>query len=130
MSDVDLLAANQACMAYAVMGIVDQCPQSAQASPELLSTLGSGLAYDPMQSYRTIPLPGPKLLWEARTRAAFDKEFSAGGVLRSSGLISLGDLMDAQQSSHLADSAQKLDRWNASVDNLGLLLGLVGPMLT
>lgn len=40
----------------------------------------------------------------------------------------LGDLIDAQQSVDTPSNAQKLDRWNAGVDNLGCLLNLIGSM--
>ena len=43
-----------------------------------------------------------------------------------SGLVTLGDLIDAQKSGYMLSNAQKLDKWNAGVDNLGSLLNLVG----
>jgi hypothetical protein len=45
------------------------------------------------------------------------------------GFVTLGDLIDAQQSDYTPANAEKLDRWNAGVDNLGSLLNLVGAMV-
>ena len=50
-------------------------------------------------------------------------------MFQSSGLESLGDLIDAQQLDYTPLNAQKLDKWNAGVDNLGSLLNLVGNMV-
>jgi hypothetical protein len=84
---------------------------------------------DPAQTYRDILLPSPKSLWEARTRSAWQSEYDAYRILQVGSLVTLGDLIDAQQSRYTLANAQKLDRWNAGVDTLGSLLNLVGTMV-
>ncbi|KAF2099004.1 hypothetical protein NA57DRAFT_76240 [Rhizodiscina lignyota] len=89
----------------------------------------TGVVCDPSQSYRSLPLPGLKYLWEAPSQAAWEVEYEASRVLQTSGLVTLGDLIDTQQSGYLVSNAQKLDKWNAGVDNLGSLLNLAGTMV-
>lgn len=181
MSIFELLAALQACMIYLIMCIVEQSPQSEEASLELLIVLQdlyflakhttiapinygdlsnprsswedwifaesqrrlanlwfligcvicvkTGLVCDASQSYRTLLLPSPKSLWEAPTQSAWESEYEASRILQTSGLVTLGDLIDVQQSDFLPSNAQKLDKWNAGVDNLGTLLNLVSTMI-
>lgn len=89
----------------------------------------TGLNLDPSQSYRSIPLPSIKCLWEAPTQSAWESEYEASRILQTNGLDTLGDLLDAQKLRHLPRNARKLDVWNAGVDNLGSLLNLVGAMV-
>lgn len=86
----------------------------------------TGTPCDPSQSYRYLPLPGPKSLWEASSQSAWEQEYKANRNLQMSGLVTLGDLIDTQNSGSVLSNAQKLDKWNAGVDNLGSLLNLVG----
>ncbi|KAL9635777.1 MAG: hypothetical protein Q9164_003244 [Protoblastenia rupestris] len=88
----------------------------------------NGNVCDPSQSYRTLPLPSPKSLWEAPTESAWESEYEACRILRTSGLVTLGDLIDAQRSDYTPSNARKLDNWNAGVDNLGCLLNLIHSM--
>jgi hypothetical protein len=83
----------------------------------------------PSQSYREITLPSLKSLWEAPSHAAWAEEYEASYSLQRSGLVTLGDLIDAQRSSYSRSNAQKLDKWSAGVDNLGSLLNLVNTMV-
>lgn len=89
----------------------------------------TGIPCDPMQSYRTIPLPSLKSLWEASDQQTWESEYEATRNLQLSGLTTLGDLIDAQTSALVHKNAQKLDKWNAGIDNLGSLLNLVGSMV-
>jgi hypothetical protein len=89
----------------------------------------TGTRCDPMQTYRSIPLPSTKTIWEASTQSAWEVEYEANRVHQASGLVFLGDLIDAQNASYSLANRQKLDRWNAGVDNLGSLLNLVGTMV-
>ncbi len=89
----------------------------------------TGITCDPSLSYRDLPLPGLKSLWEATSQSAWELEYEASRDLQASGLETLGNLIDAQKSSHSTSNAQKLDKWNAGVDNLGSLLNLVGTMV-
>jgi hypothetical protein len=50
-------------------------------------------------------------------------------MLRLSGLVTLGDLVDLQRADYNPSNARKLDMWNAGIDNLGSLLNLVGSMV-
>ena len=88
----------------------------------------NGNIWDPSRSYRVLPLPCPKNLWEAPTQAAWEAEYEVCQMSQTTHLSTLGDLIDAQQSEHTPWNARKLDQWNAGVDNLGCLLNLVGSM--
>ena len=88
----------------------------------------NGNVCDTSQSYRNILLPCPKSLWEAPTQSAWESEYEACRIAQTGGLVTLGDLIDAQQSDYTPSNARKLDRWNAGADNLGCLLNLVGGM--
>ena len=88
----------------------------------------NGNICDASQSYKTLPLPGPKSLWEAPTQFAWESEYEACHVFQPNGLGTLGDLIDAQQSASIPANARKLDKWNAGADTLGCLLNLVGSM--
>ena len=89
----------------------------------------TGIPCDTSHSYRQIPLPSSKSLWEARTQSAWEAEYEANRMLQMSGLVNLGHLIDLQRSQYTAISARKLDLWNASIDNLGSLLNLVVTMV-
>lgn len=86
-------------------------------------------AHDSTQSHRNLPLPAPKLLWEASSDIAWRSEYEASRILQASGLNCLGDLIDAHNSKELSVHSRKLDLWNASADNLGVLLNLVYTMI-
>ncbi|KIW67837.1 hypothetical protein PV04_07061 [Phialophora macrospora] len=89
----------------------------------------TGVACDPSGSYRSIPLPGPKSLWEASTQSAWELEYEASRMLHVRGPVTLGDLVALQRSAYTPSNAGKLDVWNARVDNLGSLLNLVHTMI-
>ena len=89
----------------------------------------NGNVCDASQSYRNLPLPNPKTLWEAPTQSAWESEYEACRILQSGGLVTLGDLIDAQLSDREPPNARNLDKWNAGADNLGCLLNLVGAMI-
>ena len=88
----------------------------------------NGNVWTASPSYRNLRLPSPKTLWEAPTPPAWEAEYEACRLYQSGGLATLGDLIDAQRSDYTPSNAQRLDRWNAGVDNLGCLLNLVGTM--
>jgi hypothetical protein len=79
--------------------------------------------------YKSLPLPSSKRLWEASIESAWESEYEANRLLQMGGFVTLGDLINAQQSDYTPSNAQKLDYWNAGVDNLGTLLNLVGTMV-
>ncbi|KAF2151445.1 hypothetical protein K461DRAFT_295500 [Myriangium duriaei CBS 260.36] len=90
----------------------------------------AGVVCDPHETCRDLMLPGPRALWETSTQPSWEAELELSRPLQASGLVTLGDLIDAQTSSHLLFSGQKLDKWNSGIDTLGSLLNLVGPMLS
>jgi hypothetical protein len=85
--------------------------------------------FDTQQSYLHLQLPSSKSLWEASTHVAWESEREATRIFQMSGLVTLGDLINAQQSEYTSSNAYKLDNWNAGIDNLGTLLNLVGAMV-
>jgi hypothetical protein len=50
-------------------------------------------------------------------------------MLHVRGPVYLGDLVDLQRAAYTPSNAEKLDVWNARVDNLGALLNLVHTMI-
>jgi hypothetical protein len=88
----------------------------------------TGIVCDPSQSYRHIPLPSSKYLWEAPTQAAWEKEQEAYRMLPGE-LLTLGDLMDAQSNGFSPPHSHRLDKWNAGVDGVGVLLNLARNMV-
>jgi hypothetical protein len=89
----------------------------------------TGNVIDTAQSYRNLQLPCSKSLWEAPTHVIWESEREATRTFQLSGLITLGDLIDAQQADYTPSNANRMDSWNAGVDNLGILLNLVGTMV-
>ena len=88
----------------------------------------NGFIFDATQNYRAIPLPSPKTLWHAQTQSAWEIEREFSRNIHENELVTLGDLIDAQISSHEPAKARKLDKWNAGIDSMGSLLNLVGSM--
>ncbi|TVY33874.1 hypothetical protein LSUB1_G005142 [Lachnellula subtilissima] len=80
-------------------------------------------------NYREIPLPSPKGLWEARTRSCWQTENEVYKTMPRGGLESFGDLIDACKHSGIKPNKLKLNAWNTTVDNLGMLLGLGAAIL-
>ncbi|EXJ79568.1 hypothetical protein A1O3_07847 [Capronia epimyces CBS 606.96] len=89
----------------------------------------NGVSCDASQSYRSLPLPSSKSLWEAPTQSAWEAEYKGSRIFHHSGMVTLGDLLDVQQAPYMPSNIRKLDLWNAGIDNLGSLLNLVGTML-
>jgi hypothetical protein len=94
-----------------------------------VTCMKGNVPFDTSQSYRVIPLPAPKSLWEASSRTAWESEYAASCKFQSNDLVTLGDLLDAQNSRHLPLAARQLDKWNAGMDNLGTLLNLVNTII-
>lgn len=88
----------------------------------------TGNIFDTAQSYLNLQLPCSRSLWESSTHAAWESEREATRTFHTSDLVTLGDLIEAQQSEYTTASAIKMDNWNAGVDTLGNLLNLVGGM--
>ncbi|KAF2665020.1 hypothetical protein BT63DRAFT_82774 [Microthyrium microscopicum] len=89
----------------------------------------TGMMCDDSPSYKPIPLPALKSLWEASSESAWGFEYEATRNIQTSGLETFGDLMEAQKYRFLPSNAQRLDKWNAGVDNLGVLLTLASTII-
>ncbi|OKL64254.1 hypothetical protein UA08_00398 [Talaromyces atroroseus] len=87
-----------------------------------------GVPCDRFESFRDIPLSSPKSLWEARTRAAWQSEYEVYATMPRMGLDVFGDLLDACKQGDVGLNKLKLHAWNATVDNLGILLNLCAEM--
>lgn len=83
-----------------------------------------GVPCDTFTSFRDIPLSSPKSLWDARTRSAWESEYEVYKTMPRMGLDDFGDLYDACKGGEVAMNKTKLHTWNATVDNLGILLSL------
>lgn len=79
-----------------------------------------------LNGYRSLPLTCPKALWEARTRVEWQKEYQNYRVMPRIGLETFGDLVHACKDG----IAVRCDAWNATADNLGMLLRLGAQMMT
>lgn len=67
-----------------------------------------------------LPLPAPRMQWEARTREAWLKELGTEGPA----MTTFGSLVNAKQHSHEQESKHMLSVWNARTDHLGSLLNI------
>lgn len=83
-----------------------------------------GVPCDRFTSFRDVPLSSPKSLWEAKTRSAWEAEYGVYKTMPRMGLDVFGDLYDACKQSSVVSNKLKLHAWNATVDNLGVLLNL------
>lgn len=74
---------------------------------------------------QNLPLPAPKLQWEARTYEAWIEEMQA----ISPTMCLYGDLIESKRRCEESFYAKRLDAWNARTDNLGALLNLAVTMV-
>ncbi|KAK9481971.1 hypothetical protein V1527DRAFT_486132 [Lipomyces starkeyi] len=88
-----------------------------------------GVPCDTFESFRDIPLSSPKSLWEARTRSGWQAEYEVYKTMPRMGLDVFGDLIDACRQIDVGSNKLKLHAWNATVDNLGILLNLSAAMI-
>lgn len=88
-----------------------------------------GVPCDKFENFRDIPLPAPKSLWESRTRSSWQSEYDVYRTMPRMGLDLFGDLIDACKQSNVSSNKLKLDTWNATADNLGVLLNLGVAMI-
>jgi len=81
---------------------------------------------DAFYEFAELPLCSPKILWEAKTRADWEAEYTAYSAGYDTGMHTLGMLMDAHSRGHEDISKSSLlDLWNARIDNLGELLNIM-----
>jgi len=80
---------------------------------------------DAFESFRDLPLASPKTLWEAKTRADWESEYSSYITGHETGMLTMGVLIEAHQPSSDPVKSQLLDYWNSRADSLGNLLNIV-----
>lgn len=80
--------------------------------------------------YREIPLPSPRGLWEARTRSSWQSEYEVYKTMPRGEIENFGELIDACKHSDVRSNKLKLNAWNTTVDNLGMLLSLGAAILS
>ncbi|KAI0158043.1 hypothetical protein GGR52DRAFT_577011 [Hypoxylon sp. FL1284] len=73
---------------------------------------------------RSLPLPSPASLWNARSRSEWESSRNYHRQNSQGSLKTFGDLLDARSSPPGSDLSKQLDRWHASCDKLGQLLTL------
>lgn len=89
-----------------------------------------GITCPVIRGYRTLPLPAPGPLWNARTRVEW--EAMRTSYRRDAGrhrLRTFGDLIEARLQPPDSESGRQLSDWHASCDQLGLLLTLATTMV-
>lgn len=84
---------------------------------------------DAFDGFNWLPIAAPRALWEARTRAEWEAEYSAYTAMRETGMYTLGMLIDAHKRSDDPAQSILLDYWNGRNDTLGQLLNLAATML-
>lgn len=89
----------------------------------------TGTPCETTQSFRALPLPSHKSLWEANTHSVWQSEYDAWCTMHSRGLSRFGDLIDAHKLAGDMANARRLDVWNAGADSLGILLNIATAMI-
>ncbi|KAH8662550.1 hypothetical protein BX600DRAFT_466558 [Xylariales sp. PMI_506] len=90
----------------------------------LIAQVNTGVSCSAAENYRAMPLCSARTIWEARSDVdwAFEYETYAVTQDEEEDLQSLGQLIDAQASSHALPDSRALDSWNTKTDSLGSLL--------
>lgn len=83
---------------------------------------------DLFERFRELPIACPKTLWEAKTRADWDSEYSTYSSLRQTGFHTMGMLIEAHEQKDDPVKSQLLDYWHSRADNLGNLLNIVASI--
>ena len=89
-------------------------------------SISNGLYCEVLEDYRMIPLPSPKAQWEASSHTGWENELE----FNSNTLWTFGNLLDAHKWSNEPLSAQRLDSWNARIDNLGSLMNIATSIMS
>jgi len=79
-------------------------------------------------NFGKLPLSSPKTLWEAKSRADWEVEYSTYSNRQESVLETMEMLIDAQKGNHDPAKTQLLDHWNCRADNLGSLLAITASI--
>ncbi|KIM97235.1 hypothetical protein OIDMADRAFT_168993 [Oidiodendron maius Zn] len=89
-------------------------------------SISNGLYCEVLEDVRMIPLPSPKAQWEASSHTGWENELE----FNSNTLWTFGNLLDAHKWSNEPLSAQRLDSWNARIDNLGSLMNIATSIMS
>jgi hypothetical protein len=89
----------------------------------------TGVPCDIVNGFRALPLSSPKSLWEAKTRSAWQSEYDVYQSMHRMSLDVFGDLIDACKQSDVGINRLRLETWNSTADNLGILLNLGAAMI-
>ncbi|KAI1414418.1 hypothetical protein F5Y13DRAFT_158512 [Hypoxylon sp. FL1857] len=88
-----------------------------------------GVMCPSISNCRTLPLPAPGSLWNARTRAGWEAARRVHCQTRPVSLRTFRDLIEARSCPPGSERGQELNRWHANCDKLGLLLTLATTMI-
>lgn len=78
-----------------------------------------------IERYRDLPLCSTKGPWEARTNAQWALEYAECPRIKDADVCTIGHMIELELTDRNLPQAQMLDSWNASADNLGILLNSV-----
>ena len=79
--------------------------------------------------YRDLLLCCGRDAWEAESRMGWMTEYTSDVAPEHGGLVTLGDLIDAQNMAEMAGYGEMLDSWHARADKFGLLLNIASMAL-
>ncbi|KAI0110565.1 hypothetical protein F4776DRAFT_657148 [Hypoxylon sp. NC0597] len=88
-----------------------------------------GVLCPSVSNCRTLPLPCPGSLWNARTREGWEAARKVHCQTRTSSLRTFRDLIEARSCPPDSERGRELNRWHANCDKLGLLLTLATTMI-
>ncbi|KAI1091749.1 hypothetical protein F5B19DRAFT_254000 [Rostrohypoxylon terebratum] len=88
-----------------------------------------GVMCPSISNYRTLQLPSPGSLWNARTRDEWESARKVYCRDPPRLIRRFGDLIEARSCPPNSDHGQELNRWHANCDKLGLLLTLATTMV-
>jgi hypothetical protein len=89
----------------------------------MVAFINTGVPCSTAELFREIPLCSARTVWEARTEASWDLEYQLYTMnAKGFNILTLGNLMDAQDSTTDPLMSQALDNWNANTDSLGVLV--------
>lgn len=95
-----------------------------------IADLKFGVMCPVVRGYRTLPLPAPGPLWNARTSGEWRtlRDSYRRDVGRHT-LRTFGDLVEARSQTPDSELGKQLNDWYASCDQLGILLSLATTMV-
>ncbi|KAI1391687.1 uncharacterized protein F4822DRAFT_192817 [Hypoxylon trugodes] len=88
-----------------------------------------GVMCPSVSNCRSLPLPAPDSIWNARTREEWESSRKVHSNCCWESLKSFGDLITARSYPPDSEPFQQLNKWHANCDKLGLLLTLATSMV-